>query len=76
MKKEYIDSLLHDDWYIQAGNLTPLYLISAAISGFEMKRELMWGYSAFLFDSKQETGSIYYRVSDLERLHKEFFAVF
>lgn len=69
MQKAEIDKLLNDKWYIQSGNLTPVYLMVAWFSGFEMKRELGVGYSAGLFTSKNEAGDLYYRVSDLERLH-------
>ncbi|PIQ68345.1 MAG: hypothetical protein COV91_04620 [Candidatus Taylorbacteria bacterium CG11_big_fil_rev_8_21_14_0_20_46_11] len=41
-----------------------------------MKRELMWNYSAFLFDSTKESGRLYYRVSDLESMHVKFFKAF
>ncbi|OHA17692.1 MAG: hypothetical protein A2664_03685 [Candidatus Taylorbacteria bacterium RIFCSPHIGHO2_01_FULL_46_22b] len=69
MRKEELDILLKDDWYIQSGNLTPVFLMVAWFSGFEMKKELGVGYSAGLFTSKTEGGDLYYRVSDLERLH-------
>lgn len=69
MRKELLDELLNDKWYVQSGNLTPVFLMVAWFSGFEMKNVLGVGYSAGLFTSKTESGDLYYRVSDLERLH-------
>lgn len=76
MKKEFVESLLKDEWYVQAGNLTPLYLLPAALSGFEMQRELGVAYSAFIFESNNKTGKLFYRISDFERIYTKLFECF
>jgi phosphoenolpyruvate synthase/pyruvate phosphate dikinase len=69
MIKDRLNELLNDKWYVQSGNLTPVYLMVAWFSGFEMKKYIGAAYSAGLFTSQNEAGDLYYRMSDLQRLY-------
>lgn len=60
-----------DDWYPQATNMVPIFINSPARSGFNMKRELGFGYSKFIFRFQSGWGEMFYSHTDLDRLWRE-----
>jgi phosphohistidine swiveling domain-containing protein len=69
MKQETIE-ILKKEWYIQTFTGTPLHLMSAASSGFTMKKFLGYGYTSFLHTFKNDLGEMYYSLEDLNRISK------
>jgi len=67
MKPETIE-ILKKDWYIQTFTGTPLHLMSAASSGFSMKKYLGYGYTNYIHTFKHDLGEMYYSFEDLNRL--------
>src|SRR3989338_6479190 len=61
---------LGERWYVQGHNGTPLLLISAANSGFTMRKRLGFSYSAFLYLLKDDYCEMHYLVRDLDQMAK------
>ncbi|MFH1848920.1 MAG: PEP-utilizing enzyme [archaeon] len=65
-----IAQALKEKWYIQGFNATPILLLSAANSGFTMKKYCGLSYSAFIYEFRENYCRMHYSVKDLERLAK------
>lgn len=67
-KVEIFKKELKKDWYIQGFSAFPVYLNSAAQSGFVMKKELGFGYTKLIFNYKNGYGEMWYLASDFPRI--------
>ena len=69
-KLEKYTNLLKKKWYVQSCSATPIHIISAALSGFSMKKKIGLEYTHFLFPFKKDQGKMAYDVDDLEKTGK------
>lgn len=65
---KHFQTVLEKDWYIQGFNAVPLFLNVSAWSGIAMKKELGFGYTAFLHNYHDGYCEMGYLNSDFKRI--------
>lgn len=68
MNRKKVEEIFKKEWYIQGLNATPIFLSSAGLSGFQLKKDLGFEYSSFIFNYRNDYGEIRYLKDDLKRI--------
>ncbi len=64
MNIDVFKNALAEDRFKQKGSVTPLYLLGAGMSGFNIKPILGYGYTDFLYIYKESYGEMHYLIRD------------